>query len=211
MPGTVTLWDLANRKVKATLDGHQRGVGSVVYSPDGTRLASGGWEGTIKIWDAKTGEPLHEMTGLSGLTELAFSPDGTLLASAGEGKVVTLWDVATGYEDTQLTGFRWPVQCVAFSPDGKYLVTGGGTGDNSPAALGELKVWDMNTRSVTKTLEGHSRSVLAVAFSPDGTKLATGGLDEIIRVWDVKDGKQQFKVGGLSTCVAGSPLPTAGY
>ena len=49
--GTVTLWDLATRKLKATLDGHERGVVTVVFSPDGTSLASGSWDGTIRIWD----------------------------------------------------------------------------------------------------------------------------------------------------------------
>ncbi len=201
-PGTVTLWDLSTRKVKATLDGHERGVVTVVYSPDGTRLASGSREGTIQVWDAKTGEPVHEMTGLSGLTELAFSPDGTLLASAGEGNVVTLWDVASGSEDCRLTGFRWPVQSVAFSSDGKLLATGGGTLDNRPGAQGEVKIWDVKKQSVALSLDGHTRGVTAIAFSTDGTRLATGGLDETIRLWDVNKGRQQLTLGGLSTCVA---------
>ena len=94
--GTVTLWDVATRKVKATLDGHERGVATVVFSPDGTTFASGSWDGTIRIWDVATGEPRHELAGLNGVTELAFSPDGRLLASAGEGNIVTLWDVETG-------------------------------------------------------------------------------------------------------------------
>jgi WD40 repeat protein/beta-lactamase regulating signal transducer with metallopeptidase domain len=201
-PGTVTLWDPVARKVKATLDGHQRGVAAVAFSPDGTLVASGGCEGAIRIWDVRTGEPLHEMTGLNGVTELAFSPDGALLASAGEGKVVTLWDVATGSEVSQLTGFRWPVYSVAFSPDGTLLATGGGTGNGHPTEEGEVKVWDVRNRSVAFTLDGHKRCVLAVAFSPDGARLATGGLDETVRVWDVRQQRQQLSLGGLSSWVA---------
>jgi WD40 repeat protein/beta-lactamase regulating signal transducer with metallopeptidase domain len=201
-PGTVTLWDPATRKVKATLDGHQRGVAAVSFSPDGTLVASGGCEGAIRIWDVRTGEPIHEMTGLSGVTELVFSPDGALLASAGEGKVLTLWDVATGSEVSQLTGFRWPVLTVAFSPDGTLLATGGGTVNPHPVEEGEVKVWDVRDRSVLFTLDGHKRCVTAVAFSPDGARLATGGVDETIRVWDIQSRRQQLCLGGLSSWVA---------
>ena len=119
-PGTVTLWDVATRKVKETLDGHDRGVATVAFSPDGRLLASGGWDGTIRIWDVRARETRHVIEGLNCVCDLAFSPDGRLLASAGEGNIVTLWDVETGTEESRLTGFRRPVQCVAFSPDGTH-------------------------------------------------------------------------------------------
>jgi WD40 repeat protein/beta-lactamase regulating signal transducer with metallopeptidase domain len=198
-PGTVTLWDVVTRKVSATLDGHERGVATVAFAPDGTTVASGSWDGTIRIWDTRTREVRHVLTDLSGVTELAFSPDGRLLASAGEGDVVTLWDVATGSEDSRLNDFRFPVQCVAFSPDGRLLATGGG--DNRPGSRGEVKLWDVAESNVVATLEGHTRAVLAIAFTPDGTGLATGSFDETIRLWDVPSGRQRLMLGGLSNCV----------
>jgi WD40 repeat protein/beta-lactamase regulating signal transducer with metallopeptidase domain len=197
-PGTVTLWDVATRKVKATLDGHERGVATVVFSPDGTTFASGSWDGTIRIWDARTLEPRHVLADISCVTELAFSPDSRLLASAGEGDIVTLWDVATGGEEARLTGFELAVQCVAFSPDGRFLATGGG--DNRPDTKGEVKLWDVAQQSLVATFDGHTRAVLSIAFSPDGSELATGSIDETIRIWDVACRRERMMLGGLSNC-----------
>ena len=194
--GTVTLWDLATRTLQATLEEHDRGVVTVVFSPDGTSLASGSCDGTIRIWDVAAQTRRHELSGLSGVSELAFSPDGRLLASAGEGNIVTLWDVETGTETSRLTDLRWPVYGVAFSSDGALLITGGGAPEYRPGAQSELKVWDVAKRSVVATLDGHEGAVLAVRFSPDGLSLATGGLDETIRLWDVNKRPEPAHDGG---------------
>ena len=213
-PGTVTLWDVATRRLKATLEGHERAVFSVVYSPDGKTLASAGGDGSIRLWNAETGESRYELSGLGGVTELAFSPDGSLLASAGEGKFVTLWDVATGAEAGRLTGLDGRARCVAFAPDGRTLASGGGVIDNNnstgPGAKGEVKLWDVATRTLGGSLEGHARAVLAVKFSPDGATLASGGLDATIRLWDVPTGRLRLARGGFPNCVQSLAFSTDG-
>ena len=168
-PGTVTLWDLATRKVKATLDGHERGVATVVFSPDGKLLASGGWDGTIRIWDAQTGEPRHVLTGSERrVPSWRSRPTARLLASAGEGNVVTLWDVATGSEESRLTGFRWPVQCVAFSPDGTAAGDRRRHPRQPPGAEGEVKFWDVTSRIRGEDARRPHAGRPGGRFSPDG-------------------------------------------
>jgi len=185
----------------AVLSGHGDPVASARYSPDGTRILTASFDGTARIWDARSGVQLGVLSGQAGvLYSAVYSPDGTRIVTAADGKVATIWDAGTGARLAVLTGHRERVRCAAFSPDGARIVTA--------SADRTARVWDARTGTQLALLAGHGDPVLAAAYSPDGTRIVTASVDKTVRIWDARTGAQLALLaghGGLVLSAAYSP------
>ena len=161
-------------------------VRTVVFSPDGKLLASGGYDSRLRLWDANTGNHIRTLRG--GGSAVAFSPDGKLLANQYQGSrnnvTIGLWDVQRGELRHVLSKHHSPLTCMAFSPDGNTLA--------SSSRDSEIILWDINTarRRLSITTQ-HTGPVYSIAFSPDGEILASAGLDQTLRLWDPHTGEHK--------------------
>jgi len=187
-------------------DGHTHAVRSVTFSPDGRSALSGSFDGSLCLWDVKSGKEIRRFKGHGGwfssgeVMSVGFAGDGKRLISGSVDKTLRLWEVESGRELIRMKGHVDAVMSVTFSPDGKHIASG--SKDKT------VRLWDTQTGQEIKRLEGHGDQVLSVAFSPDGRFLVSGGGDKTIRRWSVESGQELLHSpshGGMVGSVAFSP------
>ena len=176
---------------------------SVGFSADGGRVATGAWDGAVRVFDVATGVQLVQM-GCADFRvyDIAYSPDGTSVALGGEGGRVVVCDAATGVLTRELVNLNGsgsvPVRRVVWSGDGRYVVSGGG-GDV------RTRVFEVAGWAPSAVLQRHARDV---AFSVDGSHLATvwgTEVDEVVTVWGLEDATSAAElrsVGGRVTALS---------
>jgi uncharacterized protein (TIGR03067 family) len=218
-PGEITLWYPATGKVMAS-QLEKSAVLSAAFSPGSMTLATGQWDGTVKLRDGKKGTVEAVLRGHTGpVNSVAFAPDGQTLASGSSDKTIKIWRLGTReLLETVPSGTVEEVYSVAFSPDGKTLAIGGGHirpdwpaiagkpivggGDRAPtAALIDVGSWRVRAK-----LAPHTGTVSSVAFSPDGQRLGTAAYDWVW-LWHVGDPDRHvsLKPPGFVFQVAFSP------
>jgi WD40 repeat protein len=167
---------------KLRLGGHQGGVTSVGYSPDGGRIVSGSWDKTVRIWDSARGDELLVLRGHEAVvTGVGFSPLGNRIGSASRDRTVRVWEASTGAL-VHCLRMEDEVLAVGWSPDGRRIVAG----------LADLtaRVWDVDRGELLGEALEHDAEVVSVCYSPDGRRILTGSGDGLVRVWNAESGAE---------------------
>ena len=195
---TLKIWDLAAGVASTVYSAHHRGGRALAWSPDGSRLFSGGMDGRLKAWPPRGSDPARLLVSRTGpVMRLAFSPDGRRLASCstpreagrpGEnapGATIQLWDVSAATVTATFAGHRDAVLDLAWSPDGTSLASAG--------ADRGIRLWDSRNASLMRSFDSGGASVQGVAISPDGRLLAalTG---TSATVWGIADGIRIYQL-----------------
>ena len=205
--GKIRLWDTSSGEKLFTLRGHaekieadllrqvldpekappppinnDKPIFALAFSPDGTKLASGSDDATVRLWDTTTGDELAALrrhTGKGWTTVLAFSTDGKMLASGSTDKTIQLWDATTGELLTTLIGHINSITSLTFSLNGTMLA--------SASADGEIRFWNTETGDPIPThITGHTKTVKAATFFKDNSTLATAAFNGTITFWDLE-------------------------
>lgn len=180
--------------LERTLQGHTAGVKAVAVTPDGSRIVSGGVDGTVRVWDLTTGRLERTLEGHpSTVFAVTVTPDGSRIVSGGYDHTVRVWDLTTGRLERTLEGHTGWVTAVAVTPDGARIFSGGR--DRT------VRVWELTSGRLERTLEGHAHDVLAVAVTPDGRRILSGGQDRTVRVWELESGRLERTLEGHTESV----------
>ncbi|HSG42694.1 MAG TPA: LuxR C-terminal-related transcriptional regulator, partial [Anaerolineales bacterium] len=197
-PDRTNIWDVSptGGGEWLTISAHEGKVFDAIYNPAGTKIASTGEEGTVRVWDASTGELLHDLPAQRDWFHFpAFSPDGERMAAANNEGGITIWDTHTGEELLTMYGDAPNFTAIAFSPNGSKLASGG--------KGGIAHIWDVITGQRLTTIKNpNGISITELVYSLDGDHIFSYDLLGIARAWNSETGEQLMSLSAGLSCEA---------
>jgi WD40 repeat protein/transcriptional regulator with XRE-family HTH domain len=189
--GEVHVWSQEGQRLHLAWQAHTENTCTLAFSPDESLLATGGWDGAVKLWDLQRGALLWTSWRTEAIFSVAFAPDGHMLASSGDDATVHIQDIPSGKQVQTLASQGGAVYSITWSLDGKVLA--GGCLDGSIQLWQQQEGW---AATHLKTLVGHTNWAHGLAFSPDGTQLASASWDNTVKLWDITSGKDRQTLTG---------------
>ena len=191
------LFDKFTFEMAAQVTAHAGEVLQLAWDPSGSRIASAGADGTVRIWDVTDPHAPHQTAILVGHTgavrSLAWSPDGAHIASGGEDQTIRVWNAQT-FKNTFSASHTSAIYSLDWHPDSELLLIG--------EFDGSISVTNGLTGENFASFQAHDGWVNAARWSPNGTAAVTGGLDRVLRVWDLEAGFDLEERAALGTAFA---------
>ncbi|KAJ3057102.1 hypothetical protein HK097_000566 [Rhizophlyctis rosea] len=177
----------AVNRCTASLAGHTEAILSVCFSPDGTQLATGSGDTTVRIWDLMTETPQFTLEGHKNWVQIvAWGPDCSILASGSMDSTIRLWNPKTGKPlGDALRAHSQVITSIVWEP---MHLNSNSNRFASGSKDGTIRVWNATLRQVLFSMSQHTAPVMCVKWGGDGL-IYSGSRDKTIKVWDSKDGK----------------------
>ncbi len=201
--GKARVWQAEGKVLHLAWQAHTDTVAALAFSPDERTLATGSWDGAIKLWDMERGTLLWTNLQTTTIHGVVFAPNGRTLASGGDDATIRLLDAREGTLLQTLTGHSGPMLALAWSPDGSLLASGGFDM--------HIRLWEIQgarPETSVRMLMGHTNWVTKLAFAPDGRSLVSASADQTVKLWNVDSLSVRETLTGytsLVTATAWSP------
>ena len=195
---TVRIWDAASGQEISRMTHDDLGVNTVAFSPNGRWVASGGNDSTARVWELSSGQEVSQIKHDGYVSSVAFSPDSKWVVSGGGNQTSDLnklvlstarvWEATSGQEVARMTHGGYAVSSVAFSPDGKWIVSGGCdvVSNKGECEEGTARVWETASgQEVARMIQ--DSEVTCVAFSPDGKLVVLGDWRGVASIWEAEN------------------------
>ncbi len=173
---------------------HGSAIQCLIFSNDALRIAGGGGNDPVRIWDAASGTEIRQLPE-PWVRAMVFSRRGGQLVTGGALQIIRIWDMKEGKEVAQLPGHKAAITALALSADNSLLASGG--------ADGMILLWEISLKGITQIAQfpGHTDEVTSLTFSPDQDSiyLASGSKDRTVRIWHTDQKKMLWQKSGGGT------------